>query len=107
VRLTSAGTGGSAVTPSPYDTADTYSGGAMTLPSSKGAEGANLLSVNVTSPTAGATLSGNQYVWEPGIGSKPIIFGPATSNGIAVKNILANAGGLVMVTIEFTTTSYL
>ena len=107
VRLSSAGTSGSAITPAPFDTSDTYGGGAASLPSSKGTEGAVLMAFTVVAPTATPALPHTQFTWEPPLGTKPIIFGTATSNGIALKNIDGKSGGLVFATIEFITTSYL
>ena len=107
IRLSTVGTGGSSVTPSPHDTSDTYGGGAMTLPSSKGTEGASLarfaLFLNAGTPTG----HGGFYVWEPSPSAKPIIFGTSTASGIALKNIAAVTGGVVEINIEFSTTSYL
>ena len=78
----------------------------MTLPSSKGTEGTIIYQGTVRSPSAGSD-SDNAWLWTPSPLSKPLIFGTATSNGIAVKNMSAVTGGTVNVYIEFITTSYL
>ena len=108
-RLSTAGTGGTSVTPAPYDTADTYGGGAMTLPSSKGTEG-TLVSIigSLWLPSAVAASSETPHItWTPPPDAKPIIFGTATSNGIAVKVINGVASVAVNINIEFIVTSYL
>ena len=105
-RLSSAGTGGTSVTPAPFDTADTYAGGAMTLPSSKGTEGTRLLTVVIHLDVQSAGRSGD-WTWTTPIGSKPIIFGPATSSGVALKVIAGRAGGYIDANVIFTTTTYL
>jgi len=105
VRLSSAGTGGTAITPAPYDTADTYAGGAMTLPSSKGTEGAALYTWFGYSPTANGVVY--PLRWEAQPQAKPIVFGTATTSGIAVKIVTGVAGLLFDVTAEFLVTSYL
>ena len=106
LRISSAGTGGTSVTPRPYDTADTYAGGAMTLPSSKGTEGVTLQVWNAM--IRGGTVKLDQpIIWEPPRGAKPIIFGTATTNGLAFKIIAGITGGTVDINAEFITTSYL
>ena len=67
VRLSTAGTGGSAVTARPFDTADTYAGGAMTLPSAKGTEGAEIFRWRVPLPAAHPFVSGG-LIWEARLG---------------------------------------
>ena len=106
VRLSTAGTGGSSVTPAPFDSADTYGGGSMTLPSSKGTTGAILLNWRMTFPTAYGA-SQYTYAWEQKPGMKPIICGTATSNGLAIEVMDATTSCAVDATIEFITTSYL
>ena len=105
-RLSTAGTGGTAKTPAPFDTADTYGGGAMTLPSSKGTEGALLATFHIFLPSAG-TVGNNDVIWTPPPHGKPIIFGSATSSGIAVKVIAGVAGSYVDIDAEIITTTYL
>ena len=106
-RLSTAGTGGTAVTPAPYDTADTYGGGAMTLPSSKGTLGANLLTTHLWLDDGSPTAASAPFVWTPPPGGKPIIIGTATTSGIAINNTYAVSGGRVDVVVEFYTTSFL
>jgi len=105
-RLTTAGSGGSAVTAQPYDTADTYGGAAMTLPSSKGTEGTMLAQFRLAFPSTIADMA-QQVVWEELPGMKPIVCGTASSAGLVLKNMTAIASCTVDVTFEFITTSYL
>jgi hypothetical protein len=105
-RLSTAGTSGTTITPRPYDTADTYGGGAAYLPSSKGTEGVLLLTMRVYMPAAAGQVQ-PPVIWEELPGMKPIIFGPATSNGIAFKVGGGVTGGTVDLNVEFITTSYL
>lgn len=106
LRLSSAGTGGTAATVSAYDSADTYAGEAKhSLIASKGTEGAVLLDWVTLYPTSTAEPSYYEWKAEPGV--KPIVFGSATSDGIALKNANAVTGAVVDVHAEFVTTSYL
>lgn len=106
LRLTSAGTGGTAVTTRQFDTADSASGAtAMTLPSSKGAEGVVLaMSSIVMRQAVGATTAqvDDFYEWTQLPNQKPIIIPAGTTNGIAIKNLAAIAGSSLIVTVEFT-----
>jgi hypothetical protein len=84
-RLSSAGTGGTAVAISGYDSADTYAGAAAYTPTSKGTEGALLFATWVAYPAANGIVY--PWVWTALPGMKPIIFGPATSSGIVFVNV--------------------
>ena len=106
-RLSSAGTGGGALTPSPFDSADTYAGGAMALPSSKGTEGALLLRASMHITDTSAAVAAGSYTWEQAPGAKPIIIGPATSSGVAIKAVNTISGAICAVNVEFITTTYL
>lgn len=108
-RLSTAGTGGSAVTPASDDSGDsTASATAMTLPSSKGTELTRLFAPTVhwrsSTPTAG-----EQTLWEwiPPTNIKPLIIAAGTTHGIAIKNVTATASGTVVAWIEFTESSFL
>lgn len=103
-RLTSAGTGGTAYTPNPHDSADAASGATMmTLPSSKGTEGALMRLgadlVHQTITTVGAqtivdldwTRTATKALWIPA----------GTSNGIAFKNLTAVSPAAVYINVEF------
>jgi hypothetical protein len=106
-RLSTAGTGGGAVTPTPYDTADTYAGGAMTLPTAKGTEGTlvHYRYVNIT--TAFPSGNGVLAEWRVPEYGKPIIFGTGTGAGLAWKIISGVASCTISIEAEIATTSYL
>ena len=102
-RLTTAGTGGTVVTPQLYDPADGAVGATtMTLPTAKGTEGALLWSgASVMTQTVSATPSAINPILEldfDGLRRKPIHVAAGTSNGIALKNITAIAAATVIVT---------
>jgi len=107
IRLTTAGTGGSAVTPRPHDEADTFAGAAMTLPSSKGTEGEVLDEIWLGMVAAAPFTNDNKAIWTPAPWAKPIIIDTATSDGLAIKNITSDSAGDVSVSVDFFTTSYL
>jgi hypothetical protein len=103
VRLTTAGTGGTAYTPAPDDTADVAAGAtAMTLPGAgtKGTEatimGAWAVLTHATAATPGLnpildrhwTLARTKGLWIPA----------GTSNGIALKNVTASTSTTVHIT---------
>lgn len=108
-RLTTAGTGGTVVTPSKFDNGDAASGAtAMTLPTVKGTEGAQLDSLAF--PLVAATTAGQPspiWEWNQSVIGKPYIIPAGTANGIVVKNVTNAAAGQCKVVIEFTETSYL
>jgi hypothetical protein len=108
LRLTTAGTGGTVLTPSKLDNGDAAAGAAgMTLPTVKGTEGAPL---DTLAPTlVAAATAGQNLIWEwtqhPGM--KPIIIPAGVANGICLKNTVAAAAGAIRVVIEFVETSFL
>ena len=109
-RLTTAGTGGTSVTPRPLDPADAAAGAtAMTLPTAKGTEGVMLLRTIVLMrqglATAGSTAD-DVWIWEQHPGEPPIIIAAGTSNGIAIKSEGAVAGATCIPAIEFVETSF-
>lgn len=102
LRLTTAGTGGTAITPGKYDTADSAAGAtAMTLPSAGGTESTVLLVGNVAARAAVGGGSEDSWEWEQQPNTKPLIIPAGTSNGIAIKNVNAIATATWLVTIEF------
>ena len=110
-RLSTAGTGGSAITPAPFDTADSASGAtAQTLPSAKGTETTMLMQTQLVMRQA-VSATGAQvddaYEWYQLPGTKPIVIPAGTSNGLALKVINATAGATVTVSIEFIETSFI
>jgi hypothetical protein len=105
VRLTTAGTGGTAITPAKADNGDAASGAtAMSLPTVKGAEGAVFapITFGVVAAVPPNPIGGS---WESKADMKNIIIPAGTANGIALKAV-GNAGLTLDVTIEFTETSF-
>lgn len=113
-RLTTAGTGGTVVTPRPLDTTDAASGAtAMTLPTVKGTEGVEIESlVGYLLQTLGASLGVPQMAllaeWDfrSGPRQKSLRIPAGTANGIAVKNINAQAAASALVVAEFTEANF-
>lgn len=112
VRRTTTGapTGGTAITPAQYDTADAASGAAgRSLPTVKGTESTVLftrtLTMRQTVATAGAQVN-NYWEWVKSPWGKGILVPAGTTNGLVVKNIVATAGGTVNVEIEFYATNF-
>ena len=108
-RLTSAGTGGTAVTAAKFNTADAAAGAAgMTLPSAKGTEGTRLDTREFfavqTASTAGSLTPYIEWTWGENMG--PLIVPAGTANGIAIKCLSARTGLTVSVAIEFVETSF-
>jgi hypothetical protein len=94
VRLTTAGTGGTAYTPRQFDPADgNAEATAMTLPSSKGTEGVGLWTETgvlwSTVPTAGSGQDVVDLDFRSGLRTKPPTIAAGTSNGLALKNVTA------------------
>lgn len=110
-RLTTAGTGGTSITPQLIDPSDSaVSATSMTLPTAKGTEGALLWS-GATPMTQ--TISATPAAINPILvldfddtRRKPIHIAAGTSNGIALKNITAIAAATVVVTIWFSETAW-
>jgi len=102
-RLTTNGSGGTTVTPRPYDTTSAAAGAsARTLDSSKGTEGVALFRMQhgmynaMPIPTFDTT-----DMWEAHFLSQCLRIPAGTSNGLALKSLVANAAGTVNATIEF------
>jgi hypothetical protein len=112
VRLTSAGSGGTAATISALDTSDAVPGAtAQILPSSKGTENTivyygpiymmQTLAVSNPVPTPGLIIDFDR----PRM--KPLIIAAGTSNGIAIKNVGGGcAGSSVVINVWFSETSF-
>lgn len=106
LRLTTAGTGGTAITPAKFDTTDGAAGAtAMTLPSSKGTESTILLTPIIILRQALLT-TGSQiepaWEWTQHPGEKPLIIPAGAANGIAIKTLNASTSATLMCSIEFT-----
>ena len=106
-RLTTAGTGGTAVTPAQFDTADSAAGATgMYLPSSKGTESTTLLAGKLGFINALPTTTVNSWEWRQAENGGPIVIPAGTSNGICIRNTSAIAGASVNIEIEFVETLY-
>jgi hypothetical protein len=105
-RLTTAGTGGTYITPSPFDPADTAQSTAMTLPSAKGSEATLLLSGRIEWVSNTTLTSGYMWEWTQMPNTKPIIIPMGVANGLAFKNIVAVAATSYLFNIEFQETSF-
>lgn len=102
LRLTTAGTGGTVIGFAGLDPTDAASGATvMTLPTVKGTEGTGIVSTHaymMQTIAASAQLGQPIAVWDfDRPRSKPLILAAGTTNGIAVKNVTAIAGGAVTV----------
>jgi hypothetical protein len=106
-RTTTASTTGTALNPRPFDGADTnpYAGRAVTIPGAKGTEGNQLLHFRhwLTNSIAAQP---NAVEWVARPDQKPIIVGPATTDGIALKIVTGIASGTVDITLEFSVSSF-
>ena len=103
LRVTTTGTGGTAVSARPFHPSNTspYSGNCFTLPSAAGSEGDILLngSMNVRTVNTGVVTP---WYWCAGDVTEPIITGNGTASGIAIKNLRAVVGGTAAGYIKFT-----
>ena len=110
-RLSTAGTGGTALTFRPMDTADAAAGATcMTLPTAKGTESVDmgLGTVLVLRQTVAASGAQTDDVWEwaqkPGM--PPLIIPAGTANGIAVKVGTGVAGASARFYAEIVETTF-
>ena len=111
-RLTSAGTGGTAITGQLLDPADAAVGATcMTLPTAKGTEGALLWSgASVMTQTLTATPAAINPILVLDFDDtrrKPIHVAAGATNGIALKNITAIAACTVIVTAWWSESSFI
>lgn len=100
MRLTTAGTGGTAVTPAPLDSTDAASGfTAMVLPTVKGTAGTTIGSYApymIQTLGASTPFVNPVAVWDfDRPRSKPFIIPAGAANGLAIMNVPAIAGGNV------------
>jgi hypothetical protein len=106
IRLSTAGTGGTAVTPSKLDTADAASGAtAMTLPTVKGTETTGVWDEGMWVGTAAIPPANGRLEWVQHTYSKPIVIPAGTTNGLAIKNS-ALASATFTIVIEFVETAF-
>lgn len=103
--------GGTTIVPRPRDTSDAaYGGACISRPGTKGTEGVQLLQKRLyLVSTAAIGAQPNRWDWyaHEDDGLKPIIIGPATTDGIALKIVSGLSGSEVDVTFTFTVDSSL
>jgi len=111
-RVTTAGTGGTAIIPAPFDTGDAASSATnvRALTSPKGTLGVELFRRRIqavqTSPVGGLS-SIPSWEWHPTPGTKPLIIPAGTANGIVLQVGATATGATVDVTVEWTETAWL
>lgn len=106
IRTTTAGTGGTAITPRPYDTGDSaYGGDVRSLPTAKGTEGVVLARRRIWL-TNSIAAQPNSIEIVARTDMKPIIIQPATTNGICLKIVTGVASATADITVEFVTTTF-
>ena len=113
LRLTTAGTGGTALTVNPMDPADAAAGcTAMTLPTAKGTEAAGVWRGSIyLTQTIGASLAGSVPALVADINFdqlriKPPIIAAGAANGFCFKNTAAIAGASLVATAYVTEANF-
>lgn len=111
IRLISAGTGGTAFTPTKFDSAAAAAGAtAMFTPTVNGAESGNELirTVLLLRQAISATQSQPDDAWEwvQSPNGQPIIIPAGITNGLAIKIAAVAAGASLAVYAEFVETSF-
>lgn len=109
IRLSTAGTGGTVVTPAKLNPADAAAGcTAMSLPTAKGTETTTVYDESFTCGTATILTTTPEIQWpdEPDELTEPLIIPAGTSNGICIKNPAALATATVDLLIWVTETSF-
>ena len=103
-RLTTAGTGGSAVTPRPFSTAAAAAGAtAMVKPTANGTQGVQVGTRSSWFGTAAIPTVGAGMLWDfTKEGMQPLIIAAGTANGIALTNSVADAALSVTIEVVFT-----
>lgn len=110
-RVTTAGTGGGAVTPAKLDNADAAAGAtaASAVPNaSHGTAGVELFRKSIwlvqTVPVGG--IGGIWTEWDQLTNSKPIVIPTGVTNGLVIRNVVARAAATVNVFVEFVETAF-
>lgn len=108
VRLTSAGSGGTAVTPRPLNPADSAAGAtAMTLPSVVGGQGATIAnSCPYFLQTANASTQFQQPIITWDFRQAPLIIPAGTSNGITIRITAAVAAATATSNVYFAESAF-
>lgn len=108
LRLTTAGSGGTVLTPRPLDTSDAAAGAtARAIPSTLGTEGVYLVELSGTLlSAAGAGAFYIDLSLDDMLRTKPIRIPAGTANGIAIRNPVAQAGATVAITVWLTEANF-
>ena len=111
VRLTTAGTGGTAITPGRFDPSDAAAGAtAQSRPTAKGTESGTALWSTTLVMRQAIAATGTQpeetYEWVALPGMKSLIIPAGAANGFAIKTLSGTAGATVIATVEFVETSF-
>lgn len=109
IRLTTAGSGGSAVTPAPMDPGDAACGATyMGSPSTPGTEGTTIIR-RIPMGMEAAQPTGEVAVWEWAEHpyGKPIIIPAGTSNGLCLKVVEPVTSATIAIEWEFAETAWL
>jgi hypothetical protein len=112
MRLTSAGTAGTAITPRPFDSADAAAGAtaAVGVPNAThGTAGVTLDFGRVWPPQtvgAGGQSGSVSWSWREDPNSKPLIIPAGTTNGIALRVNTGRAGSIVVCSARFVETAF-
>ena len=105
-RLDTAGSGGTAQIPVPFDTADTSSATVQWSVPTPGIEGAWIGRLAVPMGTA-ASASDRTVVWTPEPRGKPLIIPAGTANGLMLEPVLGVASSGLFVEVIWTETAWL
>ncbi len=106
-RLSTAGTGGTSVTPERLDPGDAAPGAtSMILPTAKGTETGEVMKTWTIPVESAQPIRAQPWEWIEAPGSKPLVIAAGTTNGIAIKVGTGIATVTFAVLIEFTEQSW-
>jgi hypothetical protein len=107
---TAAPTGGTAITPAPFDTGSAAAGATgRSLPTAKGTESTELTRTSLILRQAIATAQSQPeelWEWTQSLNGMPIIIPAGTTNGLVIKNVNANAAATMTAYIEFSESAF-
>lgn len=110
LRVTTAGTGGTAVTPRPGDSSDAAAGATcMTLPTVKGTEGVEFIRTTLLwrqAVSATAAAVDDAFTWYQMPNAKGLVIPAGVTNGIVIKQLTAIAAANAVINVEFVETPF-
>jgi len=107
LRLTTAGTGGTVITPNALAPSDGAPGAtAMSLPTAKGTEGVLVWAETMGISSATLFSGRNALYIQQELHFKPFSIAAGTSNGFAIKNLAAPTSSTVDITVVFSESSF-